>query len=156
MNLAKDFKKLKAKEILLLFLPVIVGGFLSIVFYPFLQNILYSLFEKNLNYSLKIPEIDFKIRKSPKIYQETVSSLLEIKPYKAPLQMDRPANINKNPAPSYKISFIYIGKNKYVIINNKLWSEGDTLPSGEKILRITRNGILVTGKWGERWIKFLR
>ncbi len=62
----------------------------------------------------------------------------------------------EEPPPNYKLSFVYIGKNKkFAVIDGKLYMEGDLLPSEEKILKIRKDSILLTGKWGERWVKVL-
>ena len=62
----------------------------------------------------------------------------------------------KEPPPNYKLSFVYVGRSKkFAVINGKLYKEGDLLPSEERILKIRKDSILLTGKWGERWIKLL-
>ena len=56
--------------------------------------------------------------------------------------------------PVYKISLIYIrdGK-KYVIINNKILTEGSKISDKEYIVKIEEDGVLLNGYWGARWIK---
>jgi hypothetical protein len=55
--------------------------------------------------------------------------------------------------PSYVLRFTFIGeKRRYAIINDMLVNEGHTLPSGEKVVKITRKRVLLRGRWGERWI----
>ncbi|WP_029522179.1 hypothetical protein [Persephonella sp. KM09-Lau-8] len=155
MNLTKILGRLTVKEYILLSLPIIIAIFLYILFPSYLERAIYKIAEDNLNYSPEIPKIPSIVRIKTE-GEQTLISLIEVRPYTAPKIEEKTKTVEKAPPPTYRISFIYIGKHKYVIIDNKLWSEGDTLPYGEKILRITKDGVLVTGKWGERWIKFLR
>ncbi len=155
MNLTKILGRLTVKEYILLSLPIIIAIFLYTLFSSYLERAIYKIAEDNLNYSPEIPQIPSIVRIKTE-GEQTLISLIEVRPYTAPKIEEKTKTVEKAPPPTYRISFIYIGKHKYVIIDNKLWSEGDTLPYGEKILRITKDGVLVTGKWGERWIKFLR
>ncbi len=156
MSLSKVLEKLTVREYILLSLPIIVAILFYILFSSNFEKIIYKVAEGNLNYMPEVPEIPSVIRTTETEDKSTLISLLEVRPYTAPKIEEKPKTVEKAPPPTYRISFIYLGKRRYVIIDNKLWSEGDTLPYGEKILRITKDGILVTGKWGERWIKFLR
>ncbi len=58
------------------------------------------------------------------------------------------------PPPVYRISLIYIrdGK-KYVVINGRILTEGSRLSDKEYIVKIEKDGVLVNGAWGYRWIK---
>ena len=154
----KELKKLNLKDYMLLVLPAITGVLIYAILLPYIYNLMYFFVKDNLEYDIQVPQIYLSIYEKRTRENPIVSMLLDVKPYKAPKQQENLAGTDntKSPAPTYDISFIYIGKHRYVIIDNKLWSEGDTLPYGEKILRITKDGILVTGKWGERWIKFLK
>ena len=58
--------------------------------------------------------------------------------------------------PSYKVTFTYVGAvRSFAIIDGRLFKEGDMVSENEKIVKIKRDGVLLSGKWGERWIKIL-
>jgi len=58
--------------------------------------------------------------------------------------------------PSYRVTFTYVGAlRSFAIIDGKLFREGDMVSENEKIVKINRDGVLLSGKWGERWIKIL-
>ena len=58
------------------------------------------------------------------------------------------------PPPQYRVSFIYVGKEKrFAIINGKLYQEGDKLGKYEFIEKIKEGKIKLRGRWGERWLK---
>ncbi len=56
--------------------------------------------------------------------------------------------------PVYKINLVYIrdGK-KYVVINGKILTEGSKISDKEYIVKIEKDGVLLNGYWGARWIK---
>ncbi len=55
--------------------------------------------------------------------------------------------------PQYKLTFTYTGsKKRYTIINGMLFKEGDMVSPDERIIKITREGVLLSGKWGKRWL----
>ncbi len=51
-----------------------------------------------------------------------------------------------------KPSFIYIGKDKYVIINKVLYKEGDYVLGKYKIVRIEDGKIKISWDFGEKWL----
>lgn len=56
--------------------------------------------------------------------------------------------------PNYELSFTYISSGKkYAIINGMLFTEGQNVSSEERIIKITKEGVLLSGKWGKRWLK---
>ena len=58
--------------------------------------------------------------------------------------------------PSYKVTFTYVGAvRSFAIIDGRLFREGDMVSENERIIKIKRDGVLLSGKWGERWIKIL-
>ncbi|MDQ7056696.1 MAG: hypothetical protein Q9M89_09710 [Persephonella sp.] len=83
-----------------------------------------------------------------------VEGIITVEPYRAEIETKTAQEMEK--PPQYTISFIYIGKGRYVIINGKLLKEGENISKNEKIIKIYRDGVLLKGKWGERWIRFLR
>lgn len=63
-------------------------------------------------------------------------------------------DIKKQPPPVYNISMVYIGVNKkFAVINNRLLTEGDFISDKEYIVLIKKDGILLDGAWGKRWLK---
>ncbi len=56
------------------------------------------------------------------------------------------------PPEKIKLSFIYLGKDKYVIINGKLYREGDFISGVYKIDRIEKEKVKIV--WGQqyRWL----
>ncbi|HIQ31470.1 MAG TPA: hypothetical protein EYH49_04840, partial [Aquifex aeolicus] len=63
-------------------------------------------------------------------------SYLSIKPPPPP-----PAYLPKKTGerpPAYRLQLVLLGEENYAIINDMLFREGDTLPSEERIVRITR------------------
>ncbi len=58
----------------------------------------------------------------------------------------------KNSPPSYRVTFIFLGEKKFAIVNGILFREGDRISPEEKIIKIKEDGIILYGKWGERWI----
>ncbi|WP_457639301.1 hypothetical protein [Persephonella sp.] len=140
-------KLLGIKDILVLALPVVFG---AVVFLTVKEYLISSIPPA---YKIHIPSIDLPEKKYSKIEPEIMEAVLTVKPYTVqPAQ--KPETAEKTPPPQYRISFIYIGKEKYTIIDGKLYSEGDRLPSDEKIIKITKSGVLLKGRWGERWIEF--
>lgn len=54
--------------------------------------------------------------------------------------------------PEYEPSSIYVGKSyKFVTLDGDVYREGQTVHE-EKILKIERDKILLSGPWGKRWV----
>ncbi len=70
---------------------------------------------------------------------------------KVPLVTRSPEKSPEKP-PSYRVQFVFVGKKNYAIINGRLLREGDYLSQEEKIVKITRKGVLLSGRWGKRWL----
>ncbi|NPA54703.1 MAG: hypothetical protein GXO21_08585 [Aquificae bacterium] len=51
-----------------------------------------------------------------------------------------------------KINFIYIGKNKYVIINGILYKEGDLILGRYKVDRIEKGRVKISRGSNEKWL----
>ncbi|SNZ02884.1 Type II secretion system protein B [Persephonella hydrogeniphila] len=150
-----NVKKLGTKELIILVSPLIVGIFVYIFFSNLVREKVIDIWSDYFEYRPQIAEIHFKKKENEfKIDMTLLDSLISVKPFSIP-EIRKKETLEK-PPPEYKISFIYIGKNRYVIINNRLYKEGDRISPDEKIVRITKDGILLNGKWGERWIKFLK
>jgi len=147
-------KLLGTKDLFMLVLPLVAGTIL----YLGLGNLLKRIFPMKEEYitTSSLPDV-LEFKDYEFIDPELFAASIKVKPYKITTSQKNNSitTENKEPPPSYKISFIYIGNHKYVIIDNKLYKEGDTLPSSEKIVKITKSGVLLRGKWGDRWVKFL-
>jgi len=149
---------LGAKEILFIIFPIITAVFISILITGYFKNFLLSgVINDRLSSPRAISTGDiFEYVKTPFISRELFENIIDIRPYAETIKEypESQTEIQQNP-PDYTVSFIYIGRNKYAIINGKLYSEGEILPSDEKIIRITKRGVLLKGKWGDRWLRFL-
>lgn len=163
---------LSSKNILLLVSPVII---FTILLTFFSQEII-KIFEKNFSSHKKIiksrisftlPKIYFIEKKHPNknLWIETIFEAFTLVPFKEntnkgfvpPVRkkLDIPKiNIKKQPPPLYNIDMVYIGVNKkFVVINDKLLTEGDAISDKEYILLIKEDGVLLDGAWGRRWLK---
>jgi len=61
--------------------------------------------------------------------------------------------IKPEPAPEHKLRSVFVGKMKrFAVINDKMYRVGDILPSGEVLSEIDSGRVLVSGKWGKRWL----
>ncbi len=145
-------KKIGNKELIILASPLIIGVFIFILLNGYIKNKILNHWRDILNYYPEIIDFEFKEKKEKKVDIELLQTLLYVKPYTIKT-VQKTKNLQK-PPPFYKINFIYIGKNRYTIINGKLYTEGERISPEEKIVRISKNGVLLRGKWGERWIKF--
>jgi len=151
-----NIKKLGIRELVMLVSPLILGVSIYVFLSGFVKEKISEIWSDYFEYRPQITEIGFrKEQKEYRIDLSLISSLIFVKPFSVPQQVQQREK-PEEPPPQYKISFIYIGKNRYAIIDKKLFKEGDRISPDEKIVRITKDGILLNGKWGERWIKFLR
>ncbi|NPA58428.1 MAG: hypothetical protein GXN94_03935 [Aquificae bacterium] len=157
-----ESKMLTPKDIFYMVLPVVAGLVLFVIGINYGKRLVpmpaveedFSFLEEMEKgiFTVKHPEVKF-------ISRELFEIILEIRPYQEKVHLpDRDGRerqtVKQEQPPQYKVSFIYIGKGRYAIINGKLYKEGDILPSDEKIVKITKNGVLIKGKWGDRWLKF--
>ncbi|WP_457644357.1 hypothetical protein [Persephonella sp.] len=148
-------KNLPAKFIAMLFLPLIVP-ILPFLFKDYVDktadSIIHSQFSPQLQLVVNYPEILISYRKPEHIDLKQLEKSIDITPYREKIITEKKI---KEPAPSYRITFIYIGINKrFVMINGKLYRENDRISKDERIKKIEKDRVLLTGKWGERWIKF--
>lgn len=59
----------------------------------------------------------------------------------------------EKPPPSYTLSFVFLGpEGNYAIINGKVFREGDRVSPDERIVKITKEGVVLEGRWGRRWL----
>ncbi len=98
----------------------------------------------------QVPDFEVKeIALSPEVFE--VLSEVKLKRGKVQKQVAEKKEV-KAP-PSYRLSFTYVGpKSRYAIINGRLVKEGEMLSEEERVIRITRKGVLLSGRWGRRWL----
>ena len=145
-------KNIGNRELVILVSPLILGVFIFVLLNSFVKQKIINYWRDPLNYYPEVVDFEFKEKKEKKVDIDLLQSLLYVRPYT--VKKDEKKKIPRKPPPQYKISFIYIGKNRYTIINGRLYREGDMISPDEKIVRISKNGVLLKGKWGERWIEF--
>jgi len=57
--------------------------------------------------------------------------------------------------PSHKVQLVFLGRRNYAIVDGRLLREGEDLSPEERVVRITKDGVLVSGRWGKRWLRVL-
>ncbi len=145
-------KLLGTKELVYLSFPIILWVMFYFVTVDFFKDFVTAKWKLPNPAQPETFSVPYKIR-TENINLSEIESIITVKPYKAAVK-PKTAQKKESP-PQYKISFIYIGKDRYVIINGKLLKEGENISRDEKIIKIYRDGVLLKGKWGERWIRFL-
>ena len=145
-------KKISNKELVILVSPLILSVFIFVLLNGFVKQKIINHWRDSLNYYPEVVDFEFKEKKEKKVDIDLLQTFLYVRPYT--VKTAEKMKITQKPPPFYKISFIYIGRSRYTIINGKLYREGDRISPDEKIVRISKNGVLLKGKWGERWIKF--
>lgn len=164
---------LSSKNILLLISPIIIFT----IFLTFFFQEMIKVIEKNfpsykeiiksrINFTL--PSVYFieKEHSNKNSWIETIFEAFTLVPFKEnvnkgifppPLKNKfniQKANIKKQPPPFYNIDMIYMGVNKkFVVINNKLLTEGDFISDKEYVFLIKEDRVLLDGAWGKRWLK---
>jgi hypothetical protein len=102
-----------------------------------------------------LPDLQFKEAEFNREVLDLMA-LIEVKrPKPAPKPQPARKELQEKP-PAYRVTFTYIGlKKSYAIINGQLFEEGDHVSPYERIVKITREGVLLSGRWGERWLPLL-
>lgn len=104
----------------------------------------------------RLPDLQFKEAEQKKGVLDMIG-LIDVRGWKL---KETPAQLTeKEPErpPSYRVTFTYVGPRKsYAIINGRLFKEGDPVSPAERIVKITREGVLLSGRWGERWLPVVR
>ncbi|WP_457627668.1 hypothetical protein [Persephonella sp.] len=147
-----DRKILGTREMMLLAAPLIGG----LVLFFAGQNLIPAFVEKPAVRKTPDP-VPVSITELPApdyLDRELFESAIRVRPYSQPVTSKIQTPHQKEPPPAYRISFIYIGNGSYAIINGRLYKEGDRISPDEKIIKISPDGVLLRGKWGDRWIKF--
>ncbi len=113
-----------------------------------------SFFIERGKASYGFPDFQFQeARLDRKIFE--MLALIELKERKGGLvetSMTQEVQKASEKPPKYKVQFVFLGKKKYAIINGRLLREGDPISPEEKIVKITKKGVLLSGRWGKRWI----
>ncbi|MDQ7039207.1 MAG: hypothetical protein Q9N26_08480 [Aquificota bacterium] len=104
---------------------------------------------------VSLPDLQVKEARVKKDVIESLSYLEIRKPGRLEAVSPREEGVPERP-PSYRVTFTYVGvRRNYAIINGLLFREGDHISPHERIVKITREGVLLSGRWGERWLKVL-
>jgi len=144
-------KLTKYKLMLLLPVPlsVLAGYYVSGILLSGVEKMLVPQTGKEL-YAL--PDFEFKeVEFNPEVVKVLSYIDLSVKRVEKPSEKaeDKPEK-----PPNYVLSFTYVGDRKsYAIINGMLFKEGDWLSPEERVSKIVRNGVLLSGKWGKRWLR---
>ncbi len=138
------------RYILLLVLPVPITALLSYYVSSFVHENLKLTEPLTVKDVSGIPDLQVK---STNFDPEVVNLLASVevrKKEEIPVQvMERPEK-----PPQYRVTFTYVGlKKNYAIINGMLFREGDPVSPDERVVKITREGVLLSGRWGERWLR---
>ncbi len=138
------------RYILLLVLPVPITALLSYYVSSFVHENLKLTEPLTVKDVSGIPDLQVK---SANFDPEVVNLLASVevrKKEEIPVQvMERPEK-----PPQYRVTFTYVGlKKNYAIINGMLFREGDPVSPDERVVKITREGVLLSGRWGERWLR---
>ena len=161
---------ISSQKILLLVLPIIISSVILFLFkeniLSFIENTSYKrLIKSKISFSLpSIHSIDKKpIDKKQWIY--VMFDAFTLVPFKEnvnkgniPIPKKKfvipKIDKKKQPPPKYSINMIYVGVNKkFVVLNNKLLTEGDFISDKEYVVLIDKEGVLLDGDWGKRWIR---
>ena len=123
------------------------GKMVGKVFYVNYDNLKVSI------QPMKVPDVKFINEDLISIILDSISlKLLYIQPNQKN-KITTLEKVHEKEPPIYKVKFIYIGVGKkYVLIGNKLLTEGDITSENEKIIKIEKDKILLEGIWGRRWI----
>ncbi len=149
----KGLKELGNREIAYLSFPVVFSVFIYFLTVNYVKGLLADKWSLSTTYRVETFVIPSQI-KEKKIELSEIKDILTVKPYQVVVKKEN--SLQKEKPPQYKISFIYIGNSRYAIINGRLLKEGENISKDEKVIKIHKNGILLKGRWGERWIRFLK
>ncbi len=141
---------------LLIPIPVVFG----ITYYASSQVAPYlkSLFSKKGKELQGVPDFQFQEAELDRRIFE-VLALIEFKEKESkPAQSGVAHETPKAPEkpPEYRVQFVFLGKKNYAIIDGRLLKEGDPISTEEKIVKITKKGVLLSGRWGKRWIYLIK
>lgn len=118
-----------------------------------LTSYLGSLFiDKTDKKHIGVPDFELQEVKFDTKVVEALSHI-NLKPvFKEELEKKEPAGETLKKPPSYSLQFVFIGRKRYAIVNGKLFMEGEHISPDEKIVKITKRGVLLYGRWGKRWL----
>ncbi len=138
------------RYLIMLMLPAIMGAFIAKYVADYLEGLLSPRIMEASR--ITIPDIPEAGMDAMKDLDESLGILSRVRVNPKVAQTDK----SSEPPPKYKLTFIYIGvRDRYVIINGRILKEGDMVSAEEKIIKIDRRAVLLSGKWGERWIRLL-
>ncbi len=151
-----------------------VGPFLLILLIPPLLALVVAYYAesflfKQLESFAKPKRTSFQIPQmvnmpEPTFDRENIKALRRLfkeeeeRSFKAPqgVPLPKPAQRQEKqekPPPSYTLSFVFLGpEGNYAIINGRVFKEGDRVSPDERIVKITKEGVVLEGRWGRRWL----
>ncbi len=140
------------KYIILLALPVPVLALLAYYVSSYVHTKMILLTPAPGKQIAELPDLQVKEAEfDPEVV--TLLSAVDVK-RPVPTEPRRPVSLEKpERPPTYRVTFTYVGERRnYAIINGMLLKEGDPVSQYERVVKITREGVLLSGKWGERWL----
>ncbi len=139
---------------LLLLIPPVVSLALAYFFSEFLVSLAKDLLLPSTGKGFaSLPDFEVKRERMETEVMDYLALLKVEERIPARVQIEK----DKEEPPAYSVSFTYVGpKRGYAIINGALVKEGDRLPSGEGVVKITKEGVLLEGRWGRRWVYILK
>jgi len=121
----------------------LLGYYVHIYTYPLIRS---SVRAKLYKESLELP--DFQLMTAERVEVKALSAL-RIAPGGS---AGRPRVAAEKP-PAYRLVFTYLGKRKrYAIIDGRLVTEGERISPHERVVKITEEKVLLSGRWGKRWL----
>ncbi len=132
--------------------PLILGAtyYLSSLAVPYLEG----LFLKRSKELPGVPDFQFQEVKLDRRAFEVLRSIELKRKVEVPVERAEAQEVQRPPEkpPAYRVQFVFLGEKKYAIIDGRLFKEGDPVSPEEKIVKITRKGVLLSGRWGKRWL----
>ncbi len=145
---------IKPVHIGLILVPLIFVGFLFF-FKEHFENIVLKeadkIFFKTIAHKKYNPSFVLRDYRPIDTDKDIITALFRPFVEKASVQQLQKESDFKTPQ-NLKVSFIYLGKDKYVIINGVLYKEGDTISGIYKVDRIEKGRVKISWSNGEKWL----
>ncbi len=123
---------------------LIMGYYAHIYTYPLIKDAVRARLHKEL------PELpDFQLMTVERVETEHLSRL-RIAPRK--VAGEQTGTAPEKP-PAHRLMLTYLGERKnYAIIDGRLVAEGERISPHERVVKITEEKVLLSGRWGKRWL----
>lgn len=129
--------------LILLIAALTLGYYAHTLTYPLIREAVKEEVYKELP---RLPDFQLIVAEEVPVEYLSRVRILAGKPEKA-----GPGEAEGKPPP-YRLSFTFVGRKKYAIINGKLFREGERISPHERIVRISEGKVLLSGRWGKRWL----